>query len=130
MNGLLGASGRWKGSITWQDADKAEGGELVNSPEILGRLNYTHLLGWGGLRAGYELRYDSGRVATDGSTIAGNWRVNLSLSTPTSITGLDASLTITNLFDRRYEHPASQQNWQNALPQDRRGVRMQLSYRF
>ncbi len=130
LNGLLAASGQWKSSITWQDADKIDDGAMVNSPELLGRLNYTHLLGWGGLRAGFELRYDSDRVAVDGSTIAGSWRVNLNLSTPTSIKGLDAALTITNLFDERYEHPASEQNWQNSLPQDRRGVRVQLSYRF
>jgi outer membrane receptor protein involved in Fe transport len=130
LNGVLAASGQWKGSITWQDADKTDGSALINSPKLLGRLNYNHLLGWGGLRAGFELRYDGDRVATDGTDIAGNWRVNLNLSTPTTITGLDAALTITNLFDARYEHPASEQNWQRSLPQDRRGIRLQLSYRF
>jgi outer membrane receptor protein involved in Fe transport len=40
------------------------------------------------------------------------------------------SLGIGNLFDRRYAQPAADTNWQNALEQDGRSLRIQLSQRF
>ena len=35
-----------------------------------------------------------------------------------------------NLFDKRYAHPGSDTNWQNAFEQDGRSVRLQLGFRY
>lgn len=44
--------------------------------------------------------------------------------------GLELALDPRNLFDKRYAHPGADTNWQNALEQDGRGVRVKLSYHF
>ena len=44
--------------------------------------------------------------------------------------GLEVSLSVHNLLDARYAHPGSRNNWQNAIEQDGRSVRVKLSYRF
>lgn len=44
--------------------------------------------------------------------------------------GLELALDLHNLFDQRYAHPGADTNWQNALEQDGRSVRVKLSYHF
>ncbi len=80
--------------------------------------------------AGYELRYDSQRLTLDGSKLGGIAVSNLHLSTEALAKGLELSLGIQNLFDKRYAHPGADSNWQNALEQDGRSVRLAVSARF
>jgi outer membrane receptor protein involved in Fe transport len=40
------------------------------------------------------------------------------------------SLNVGNLFDKRYAHPGADTNWQNALAQDGRSLRVAAAYRF
>lgn len=129
-NGLVGAGGQWRGSLSWQDVGQSGRGDTVNSPAMLGRINYTHLLGSSRMRASIELRYEAGRLTRNGTRLPRNTVVNLALAAPTPITGLEATLAITNVFDHRYDHPAAENNWQNTVPQDGRGVRLQVSHRF
>jgi iron complex outermembrane receptor protein len=87
-------------------------------------------LPWAGLRAGYEWRYDSQRLTLDGSKLGAFAVSNLHLSTEALTKGLEVSLGIQNLFDKRYAHPGADINWQNALEQDGRSARLSATYRF
>lgn len=44
--------------------------------------------------------------------------------------GLDASLTLYNLFDQKYASPATDQHTQRVIPQDGLSLRVKLTYRF
>lgn len=122
--------GRLRGSLSWQDVAYASGAELDNSPQLLGKLNFSGPLASTGLRLGYELQYSSKRQTIDGSDLDGYWLSNLNLSTDKLARGLEVSLGVYNLFDARYAHPGSDINWQNALEQDGRSARLKLSYAF
>jgi iron complex outermembrane receptor protein len=124
----LGA--RLRGSVSVQDLAYAGGASLPNSPKLLVKLNLSAPLPWAGLRAGYELRYDSQRLSLDGTRLGGYAVSNLQLSNETLLKGLDLSLNIANLFGKRYAHPVDNSNWQNALEQDGRAIRLKASYRF
>jgi outer membrane receptor protein involved in Fe transport len=121
--------GRMRASVSWQDVSYAHGGELPNSSEWLARLNYARPL-TAALNLGFELQYDSERRTLDGLTVDGYWLANMNLVAGDVINGLDLSLTLLNLFDKRYEHPAADSNWQDTLEQDGRAVRLRLDYRF
>lgn len=121
---------RLRGSVAYQDVAFASGGKLTNAPHWLGKLNYVHLLPWAGLRLGYELQYDDKRLTNEGTYLDGYWLSNLNLTASNWAKGLEVALGIRNLFDQDYRHPASDRNWQNALEQDGRSVRLKLEYRF
>jgi outer membrane receptor protein involved in Fe transport len=124
------AGARLRGSVSLQDVAYVGDGGLPNSPKLLAKLNLSAPLPWAGLRVGYELRYDSARRSLDGSRLGGYAVSNLHLSTEGLAKGLEWSLNIGNLFGKRYAHPAADYNWQNALEQDGRTLRVQATYRF
>ncbi|HEY0963466.1 MAG TPA: TonB-dependent receptor [Pseudomonadales bacterium] len=132
----LSASTAWNGgnrlraSLSWQDVSRADGsGTPANSPEWLARVNYTQPLG-ANYDLGLELQYDGEREAVDGSMLRGYWLANLNLLAAVPVNGLELTLTLLNLFDERYDHPAADSNWQNRLEQDGRAVRLRMDYRF
>jgi outer membrane receptor protein involved in Fe transport len=129
-----GAGSRARGSLALQDAAYGNGGKVINSPKLLARLNASAPLSLpflvAGLRAGYELRYDSGRDSLNGTTLGGHAVSNLNLSTDALAPGLELSLGLYNLFDKKYEHPGSRNNWQNQFEQDGRTVRVLLNLKF
>lgn len=128
-------SWRWgarvRGSYGLQSAEQKDA-HIVNSPYHLGKLNATIPIPLvSGLRAGYELQYYGKRLTLDGSHTKGYFLSNLSLLTNVRwVKGLEASLSIYNVFDAHYQHPAADINWQNALGQLGRTVRFRLEYRF
>ena len=121
---------RLRGSFSLQDAAYSGGGALLNSPRQLGKVELTAPLPVAGLRAGYEWRYESARLTRDGVTLGGYTLSNLSLSTAALAPRLLASVTLDNLFDRRYADPGAENNWQNSFEQDGRSVRLKVSYGF
>ncbi len=121
---------RLRGSVSVQDVSCASGGLLLNSPRLLGKLNLSTPLSWAGLRAGYEWRYISERLTLDGSRLGGYAVSNLHLRADALAKGLELSLTVQNLFDKRYAVPGADINWQNTLEQDGRTVGLQANYRF
>ena len=108
----------------------AGGGRLPNSPRLLGKLNFSAPLPVAGLRLGYEVQYNGERLSLDGSRLSAYAVSNLHLSTEALAKGLEVSLTIRNLFDRRYFHPGADFNRQNAFEQDGRSLGARLVYRF
>ena len=119
---------RLRDSVSIQHATYRSGAEVANSPEILGKLNFSSPLPVGGVRLGYELRYDSSRVTLNGTPLGGYALSNLFLSTESLAKGLELSLGVGNLFDKHYAQPASNIHWQNSLEQDGRSVRVDLHY--
>ena len=121
---------RLRGSVSFQNVAYAGGAKLLNSPSLLGKLNLSTPLPLAGLHLGYELQYDSRRLSGDGSRLGGYALSNLNLSTHTLAKGLALSIGIYNLFDKRHAQPGADSNWQNAIEQDGRSVRVKLSQRF
>ena len=121
---------RLRGSLSFQNVAQAGGNELPNVPKILGKVNLSAPLPYRGWRAGYELHYDSRRLSLDGTRLGGYAVSNLHLSTEALAKGLELSLGIHNLFDKRYAQPAADTNWQNALEQDGRSMRARMNYKF
>jgi outer membrane receptor protein involved in Fe transport len=121
---------RARGSVSLQHLAYGNGSKLLNSPQLLGKLNLSGPLPMAGFRAAYELRYDGQRLTQDGSYLGGHALSNLILSHEGLARGLEVSLGIFNLFDKRYAHPGADTNWQNALEQDGRSVRVKANYRF
>jgi len=119
---------RLRDSVSIQHADYRNGGEVPNSPEILGKLNFSSPLPVDGVRLGYELRYDSSRLTLNGTPLGGYALSNLFLSTESLAKGLEVSLGVGNLFDKHYAQPVSANHWQDSLEQDGRSVRIDLHY--
>ncbi|MES2605006.1 MAG: TonB-dependent receptor, partial [Pseudomonadota bacterium] len=126
----LGAGSLLRASVSWQEAHYDGGRELANAPHWLARLNYQQQLPWAGLRAGIEVQYDDNRLTNAGVELDGSLLTNVTLRTNTAITGLELSLSVLNLFDESYAHPAPDSVWQDSLPQDGRSVRLRMDYRF
>lgn len=121
---------RLRASLSYQDTHFTSGADLANSPQLMGKINYSSPLPASGLRLGYELQYSSKRKTIDGSKLDGYWLSNLNLVADKWARGLEVSLGLYNLFDQRYEHPGADSNWQNAIAQDGRSVRIKLDCRF
>ncbi|MBU4235001.1 MAG: TonB-dependent receptor [Proteobacteria bacterium] len=123
-------TGRLRGSVSYQDVSYESGAGLDNSPQLLGKLNFSGPLPVTGLSFGSEIQYYSKRQAIDGTDLDGYWLSNLNLVADEWAKGVEVSLGLYNLFDVRYDHPGSDINWQNALEQDGRSLRLKVVYRF
>ena len=121
---------RLRGSVSYQHVAFADGTRPSNSPEVLGKLNLSSPLPVAKLRLGLELQYDGSRPTVAGTTLAGYSLSNIYLTADTWIKGLELSIGIYNLFDKHYLQPASNTNWQKALEQDGRSVRLEARVRF
>jgi outer membrane receptor protein involved in Fe transport len=119
---------RLRDSVSIQHANYRSGGEVANSPEVLGKLNFSSPLPVDGVRLGYELRYDSSRLTLNGTPLGGYALSNLFLSTESLAKGLELSIGVGDLFDKRYTQPASANHWQDSLEQDGRTVRVDVHY--
>lgn len=122
---------RLRASYGWQlTRDRKTGAVLSDSPRHLGKLNLSAPLP-SGVRAGAELQYMS-RRKTLAAGYAGTAVVaNLTLTTRTLAEGLELSLGVYNLLDRRYADPARPEHEPIAtIPQDGRSARVRLSWRY
>ena len=122
---------RLRSSLGIQNAEQQDS-HLPNSPYHLGKLNISIPIPLiTGLRAGYELQYFGKRKTLDGSNTDSYVLSNLNLVTDVRwVKGLEASLSIYNLFNENYQHPAAATNWQNFFWQPGRTVRLRMDYRF
>jgi len=110
--------------------DDNSGSELSNSPRHLARGNLIVPLYEDKIFAGLELQY-TGRVITEARRHANDyWLANFTLFSQKLAPGLEVSASIYNLFDARYEHPASTAHLQDTIEQPGRSFRVKLTYRF
>lgn len=118
-------------SLSLQQLGKVHGIKAPNSPEVLAKLHLSAPIPRARMRMGYEMFYDGPRYNDLGQRVSGAWRANLHLAADRWLPGLDMSLSILNLFDKRYAHPGtSAVHWQPSFEQDGRSVRLLLNYRF
>lgn len=106
---------------------------LDYSPRHLVKLNLTAPLYQKKLMAGLELQGVSRREFTqNGAQVAapGYAVANATLFSTGFHPGLEASFSVYNLLDRRYDDPATTDHAQDVIPQDGRTYRVQLAYRF
>ncbi|MDP1549973.1 MAG: TonB-dependent receptor [Nitrosomonas sp.] len=122
---------RLRSSFGIQNAEQQDS-HLTNSPYHLGKLNISIPIPLiTGLRAGYELQYYGKRKTLDGTHTDNYVLSNLNLVTNVpQVKGLEASLSVFNLFNENYRHPAADTNWQNFFWQPGRTVRLRMDYRF
>jgi outer membrane cobalamin receptor len=121
---------RLRGNASLQDVAPAGEGRLTNSPRLLAKLNLSSPLPVAGLSVAYELQYDGSRRTVAGAELGGYAVSHLRLNAEARAAGVGLSLDIQNLFDKHYAHPAADTNWQDALVQDGRSVRVTLRYRY
>jgi iron complex outermembrane receptor protein len=129
--------GEWRGVASQLRAsyarqsvrDESTGEELTNAPRTLAKLNLSLPAGAPDLRAGFEAQY-VGRRRTLATHIGGYTVANLTLVHSGWAKGLEASVGVYNLFDRRYRDPGSVEHRQDAIEQEGRSLRAKLVQRF
>ncbi|MBZ5553241.1 MAG: TonB-dependent receptor [Acidobacteriia bacterium] len=125
-NGLQGRVG-----YTLQDSVSQQSGEtLSNSPKHLSKVNFIVPLARKKLFAGIEGQYTSRRRSVEGTDIGGFFVTNVTLFGQKLAKGLDVSVGVYNLFDKRYADPGAEEHIQQAIEQDGRNLRLKLTYRF
>ena len=118
-------------SYTYQETENKLTGEVVkNSPTHLVKANLLVPVLKEKIFAGLEEQYTSKRMLLDGSDGGSFFITNLTLSAQNFIKGLEASMSVYNLFNRTYADPASHQHMQSAIEQDGLGFRFKMSYKF
>jgi outer membrane receptor for ferrienterochelin and colicin len=120
-------------SYTFQKTrDQSTGEILTNSPEHLAKVNIIVPLPNESLFLDPEIQY-TGRRKTSTGGYAGDFSVvNLTVFSQELTKGLEASVSVYNLFDRRYGDPTAgpPQQIQNMIEQDGRNYRVKLTYHF
>ncbi len=124
-----GLSGRI--SYSYQHAeDDQTNRRLVNSPLHSAKANLVLPLVGEQLMSGIELQYLGNRTTLAGSRTGDHVVTNLTLFSQKWIRGLDCSLSLYNLFDQRYDDPASSDHTMDTIRQDGFGWRFKAVYRF
>jgi outer membrane receptor for ferrienterochelin and colicins len=133
LEGVWSNGIRGRISYTFEEATDASTGELLtNSPKQLAKMNviFPILEEW--LFVDPEVQYTSKR-----KTISGNYAddfviANLTVFGRELVKGLDASVSVYNLFDKKYGDPTAgpPQQVQDVIVQDGRNYRAKLTYRF
>ncbi len=129
--------GKWKSgfdgriSYTFQETEDKQTGEiLANSAKHLAKLNVTVPLLKDKLFLGAEEQYTSRRRNVSGTCTGGFFITNLTLFNKNSLKNFEVSAGVYNLFDKKYNDPASEEHVQKNIEQDGRGFRLKLTYKF
>lgn len=137
MGGEFQIEGRWDNgwagsvSYSYQNAkNKSTGERMVNSPLNMAKANVMIPLLENKLMAGLEVQYESGRKTLNENKTDDFFLTNLTFLSKDVITGVTLSVSIYNLFDRKYAYPASEEHYQDTIDQDGRTFRIKLDYLF
>jgi iron complex outermembrane receptor protein len=103
---------------------------LTNSPRHLAKLNLTSPLPGTAWRGGLEWQYTDQRRTLAGNETPPYALANLTLSSVRLLKGLEVSASLYNLFDKAYSDPGGEEHLQDVIPQDGRGWRLKLDYRY
>ncbi len=104
-------------------------GQQINAPARLAKFNLAAPLPVAGLRAAIEAQYVGARRTLFGAADA-FWLANANLLSTRLFPGAEASLSVSNLFGRRYADPGSAEHVQSAIVQDGRRLRAKVAYGF
>ncbi|BAV34437.1 TonB-dependent receptor [Sulfuricaulis limicola] len=126
-----GSGLRWRASYALQRAEDAISGMvLTNSPRHLAKLNLTAPLPATAWRGGLEWQYTDRRRTLSGGETSPYALTNLTLTSGQLAKGLEISASLYNLLDRTCADPGGEEHLQDVIPQDGRGWRMKLNYRY
>ena len=103
---------------------------LANSPLQMVKANLVAPLLSDQLLSGIELQYMGSRRTLAGNRTSDHLITNLTLFSQKWIRGLECSLSLYNLFDQRYDDPASSDHAMETIRQDGFGWRFKAVYRF
>jgi iron complex outermembrane receptor protein len=120
-----------RASYTLQRAEDADtGAELSGSPRHLAKLNLSVPLYRDKIFSGLEVQYES-RVKTLSGSKADDFVIlNWTLFSQRLVKGLELSASVYNLLDTKYGYPGARDHLQAVIPQDGRGFRVKLTYKF
>jgi iron complex outermembrane receptor protein len=123
----------WEGrlSYTVQDArSQLDGDTLTNSPKHMAKINLIAPLWSKKLFASFEGQEVSRRETVKETSVGGFFVANATLLSKDMFGRLQASVSLYNLFDKRYADPVGYELRQNSIPQDGRNFRVKFTYRF
>jgi outer membrane receptor for ferrienterochelin and colicins len=123
----------WEGrlSYTTQISRSSLGGDtLTNSPKHLGKINVIAPLLSKKLFASFEGQEVSRRETVKETLVGGFFVANATLLSKDMFGRLQASVSLYNLFDKRYADPVGNELRQDSILQDGRNFRVKLTYRF
>jgi iron complex outermembrane receptor protein len=133
----LGLEGKWgkflEGRISYsfqETENRLTRNSLTNSPNHLAKLNLTAPLIPGKVFVGLEEQYTSQRKTLAGNEADSFFVTNLTLFSRNLLKGLEASVSVYNLFDNKYSDPGAAEHTQDLLQQDGRSFRFKLTYKF
>jgi outer membrane receptor for ferrienterochelin and colicins len=129
--------GRWAGGWRAQasyaladSTDRSTGESLSNAPQHITKLQLTAPIWRENVFGSLELLGFSQRLTTRGVSASAYLVANATLFARELAPGLEASLSVYNLFDTRYAHVVTPNLLQDTVQQDGRAFRLMLTYKF
>ncbi|WP_373887968.1 TonB-dependent receptor plug domain-containing protein [Massilia sp. CF038] len=105
------------------------GGQQLNAPSRLAKFNLTGPIGIANWQGAIEAQYVGPRQGLSGP-VGGFWLANANLLTARLWGHTEASLSVYNLFGRRYADPGSTEHTQALIAQDGRALRLRVGHAF
>ena len=128
---------RWSNGVegrlaySFQDVDDQTAGLAIsNSPRHLGKFNVAVPLMKERLVTALTAEYTSARRTLRGGSTDSATIVDLTVTAPRLMKGLDLSASVYNLFDKRYSDPGSAEHPEESIPQDGRNIAVKAVFRF
>ena len=107
------------------------GMNIPNSPKQLAKGNLLIPLCSKNLSLGIEELYTGEKLTLDGNITGAVFLTNLTVSSRDWLAeGLDASVSVYNLFDAQYSDPGRPEHLEDQIPQDGMNYRIKLTWRF
>ena len=125
--------GGWQGALSYsyqRAEDQTTGDRLVNFPSHMVKFNLMAPLAGEGFTAGVEMLYESERGTIGGGETDDNLITNLTVFSEKWADWLKVSISVYNLFDEDYAHPASEEHEQDQIAQDGRTFRFKAVFTF
>lgn len=121
---------RLRASYAYQQLRREDGQWQINSPPHVAKLNFTTPLMGEKLRLGAEWQLMGRRFRGDGAEMPGYAIANLALTSQDWWPNWHVSLSVRNVFNRRYSDVKDATNGLQTFPRDGRNVWLQISRDF
>ncbi|MNV10534.1 Colicin I receptor precursor [compost metagenome] len=121
---------RLRASYAYQKLQRDNGTWQINSPPHVAKLNFTKPLIGEKLRLGAEWQLVGRRLVQDGTALPGYAIANLTLTSEDWWPSWHVSLSVRNIFNRRYSDVKDATNGLQTFPRDGRNVWLQISRDF
>jgi outer membrane receptor for ferrienterochelin and colicins len=131
LEGMLENGIKGRISYAFQESENRQTGQdLANSPQHLAKLNLILPVFRENIFLGIEEQYTSERKTVSGTDIDGYFLTNVTLFSKNLLKNLEASVSVYNLLNEKYEDPGSQEHLQDTLEQNGCSVRAKITYVF